>query len=98
MNIRFKFVRIRNRKHRGPRILYSIDTTKMQPAQECIARMVLMAMSERDGCYIARGKAARLGMRISALWARVFAGHIKCDDPRLEAAMEERETRRAMAA
>ncbi|MBA4136745.1 MAG: hypothetical protein C0518_05460 [Opitutus sp.] len=92
-SIRFPMTKERTGYRRGPRFRRVVDSTGLGGAPFCAARMINSAMLYRDAAPHARAelnKADRLGMRVSALWARVFAGQIENDDPRIEAAQRER--------
>ena len=98
-SIRFSFTRERTGYRRGPRFRRIVDCSNLDGAQACAARMINSAMLYRDGRqpeFVAEKKAAlgcriaRLGMRGSALWARVFAGQISQNDPRIDACTSER--------
>jgi|GEM_PF-3617093 len=93
-SIRFPRVKERTGYRRGPRYRLAIDSTGLHGARLCAARMVNSALLHRDAAPRAHrpefAKVDRLGMRLSALWARVFAGQIDQHDPRLDATQAER--------
>lgn len=91
ISIRFPMTRERTGRRTGPRYRRVVDRTGLFGAAFCAATSVGMALRERehakDGSHV---RIHRLGMRIHALWARVFAGQIDSHDPRLDVAMTER--------
>ena len=102
--LRFPLIRQRTGRRMGPRYRRVVDTSHLHGAGRCAASMINAAMCYRDeaplisrfapAAAIRRQqlhlRVARLGMRMSALWARVFAGQLRDDDPRLTAAMAAR--------
>lgn len=99
MNIRFSFTRERTGRRTGPRFRRVVDCSGLHGAALCSAKMVSLAMMYRDQVQATweqperrelAVRIARLGMRVQALWARVFAGQIDQHDPRLDAASDER--------
>lgn len=100
MTIRFPLTRERTGRRTGPRYRRVIDRTGLFGSAACAARSIDMAMRYRDEQQPAhlsdeqrqfRTRIARLGMRVMALWARVFAGQIDQHDPRLDEAINARE-------
>ena len=99
MTIRFPTTRERTGRRTGPRYRRVIDRTGLTGSALCAARMLSLAMLYRDESHThviqeRRAQAvriARLGMRIQALWARVFARQIDQHDPRLDEASNARE-------
>ena len=94
-SIRFPLVKEPTRARTGPRFHRVPDKKGLDGALACAAGMVSIAVSYRDGLHLHAGnpeslRVERLGMRTAALWARVFAGHIKSDDPRLVSATTEK--------
>ena len=103
-SLRFPLIRQRTGLRMGPRYRRVVDTSSLYGAARCVASMLNAAMRSRDESpMVARFapadairrqqlhlRAARLSMRLSALWARVFAGQIRDDDPRLADAMAAR--------
>jgi hypothetical protein len=78
---------------RGPRYRRVVDKSGLDGARFCAASMINSALLYRDAAPHPRpefNKADRLGMRLMALWARVFAGQIDGNDPRLDATQAER--------
>lgn len=91
ISIRFPMTRERTGRRTGPRYRRVVDRTGIFGAAFCAATSIKLSMSEREHAKEGRQvQIYRLGMRIHALWARVFAGQIDQQDPRLEAAMAER--------
>ena len=99
MSFSIKFPIVRVRPGYSRRILRVIDTTGLTGARACAARSLNGAIryrDERQPSYLSVEEAAMarrialLGMRADALWARVFAGQIANDDPRIDQAMTER--------
>lgn len=87
-SICFPLVKEKTGYRKGPRYRLVPDKTGLHGARACAADMVGVAMLDRDHRTTspAHARINRLHMRISALWARVFAGHIESDDARLLAA------------
>lgn len=80
---------------RGPRFRRVPDKSKLSGAARCAAGMVECAMRKRDAslrldAWHKDPSGAQLidraAMRSHALWARLFAGQIADNDPRLAAA------------
>jgi hypothetical protein len=99
MTIRFQMTRERTGRRTGPRFRRVVDCEGLSGAKLCAAKMLNLALMYRDQAlpaweHPARRRIAlriaRLGMRVQALWARVFAGQIDQHDPRLDAANDER--------
>lgn len=103
-SIRFPKVKERYKGDRR-RVRHTVDNAGLHGARFCACNMVRGALLYRDEAasltttkfsYLSaeriavRQRIARLGMRLDALWARVFAGHIDQSDPRIDAAMTER--------
>lgn len=95
-SIRFPLVIVKTRIGRHIYRALEADKTGLHGARLCAAGMITSAIHYRDRAAIIISQAelsdriAKLGMRHSALWARVFAGQISGDDPRLDSVMEER--------
>lgn len=99
-SIRFPLVKERTKLRRGPRFRLVVDKSGLFGARSCAAGMVNCAMNYRressderpsyrsDSFHQACLKLARLNMRIMSLWARVFAGHLEAEDPRIVAATD----------
>lgn len=89
-SIRFPMVRERTGYRRGPRFRRVPDPSSLSGARGCACRMVRVAMMDRDSAARAtdpeHARWHRATMRANALWARLFAGQIAEDDPRMEAA------------
>lgn len=100
MTIRFPLTRERTGRRTGPRYRRVIDAAGLYGSAACAARSINMAMRYRDerpaSYHTAESRQiavriARLGMRVMALWARVFAGQIDQHDSRLDEANNARE-------
>jgi hypothetical protein len=96
-SIRFPLVIERSRVGRRVFRRLVADKTGLRGAQYCAAGMITCALGHRDTRHSqfpdlveTYRKIARLGMRESALWARVFARQIDQHDPRLDAVAAER--------
>lgn len=98
-SIRFPMTRERTGRRYGPRYRRVVDVTGLIGSAACAARSINMAMRYRDehqqtqrplDQLMLANRIARLGMRVMAIWARVFAGQIDQHDPRLDAANNER--------
>jgi hypothetical protein len=97
-SIRFPLVIERTRYGRRTVKRLKADNTGLHGARACAANMISLALLDRDSRPACAGTAlaplfcriARLGMRQSALWARLFAGQIRDTDPRLAAVAAER--------
>lgn len=85
-SIRFPLVKEKTGYRKGPRYRLMADKSGLWGARACAAGMVSSAILYRDS-HISKSplglKLDRLQMRTSALWARVFAGHIEDTDARL---------------
>lgn len=99
MTIRFPMTRERTGRRTGPRFRRVVDCAGLNGAKLCAAKMLNLAMMYRDEVPASwvpadhrplQLRIARLGMRVQALWARVFAGQIDQHDPRLDVANDER--------
>lgn len=91
-SIKFPMTRERTGYRRGPRFRRVVDKTGLHGARFCAASMINSAMLYRDAMPHRRpefNKVERLHMRVSALWARVFAGQLDQNDPRIDAASRE---------
>lgn len=95
-HLRFPFDAERHpRRARAPR--RTIQCSGLKGAQLYAARMINSAIQYRDQLLpigapaVLHRRIARLGMRANALRARAFAGQLAPDDPRIEAAITERE-------
>lgn len=92
-SIRFPLIKERTRykNSKGRRYRIVADKTGLSGARSCAAGMINSAMLNRDHSYGPRfDRSQRHAMRVAALWARVFAGHIEATDSRIEAAHAER--------
>lgn len=96
-SIRFPLIVERSRSGRRVFRRLVADKTGLRGAKYCAAGMITCALSHRDTRHSqfpalveTHRKIARLGMRESALWARVFARQIDQHDPRLAAASAQR--------
>jgi hypothetical protein len=96
-SIRFPLITERTRVGRKVFKRLKVDQTGLHGARFCAAGMVSSALLYRDAAPSQFPERAalylrinRLGMRQSALWARLFAGQIKDNDPRLAAVDAER--------
>lgn len=103
-SLRYPLIRQRTGLRMGPRYRLAVDASKLHGAARCTANMLNASMRSRDEYAVASRaplfvasrrqqlhlRVARLSMRLSALWARVFAGQIRDDDARLTAAMAAR--------
>jgi len=86
--IRFPLVKEPTKWRRGPRFFRVPDQSGLYGARGCAAGMIAVAVHKRD---LARFQETdplniafvRASMRTSALWARVFAGHMEAKDPRV---------------
>lgn len=83
---------------RGPRYRRMPDKSGLQGAAFCAAGMLCNAIRHRDSAkrpwvssnvdlYV---RIERAGMRLSTLWARIFAGQIDQHDTRVAEAMAEK--------
>jgi hypothetical protein len=91
-SIKFPMTRERTGYRRGPRFRRVVDKTGLDGARFCAASMINSAMLYRDAVPHLRpefNQVDRLHMRVSALWARVFAGQIDQHDPRIDAASKQ---------
>lgn len=92
-SVRFPLVKERTGYRRGPRFRRVPDRSGLFGARSLAASMVGSAIIHRDRA--ARETDQRLvrwqraTMRLMALWARVWAGHIEQTDPRIDAAANE---------
>lgn len=103
-SLRFPLIRQRTGLRMGPRYRRVVDTSSLYGAARCVASMLNAAMRSRDEVPLVprfapaseirrqqlHRRVARMSMRLSALWARVFAGQLRDDDPRLTATMAAR--------
>lgn len=99
MSIRFPMIRERTGRRTGPRYRRVVDCSGLSGAAFCAAKSINLALMYRSNqqpvCLpperrqIAE-RIARLGMRVMALWARVFVGQVDQHDPRLVSAETER--------
>ena len=99
-SLRYPLIRQRTGRRIGPRYRLAIDTATLHGAARCVGSMLNAAMRSRDESPMVSRfappdairrqqlhlRVTRLSMRLHALWARVFAGQIRDDDPRLAAA------------
>lgn len=92
-SIRFPMKKERTGYRRGPRFRLVVDKAGLWGARSCAASMVNSAMlyrSQADAAADPRQRAFyRASMRVMALWARVFAGHLENSDARIDAAQAE---------
>lgn len=95
MNLRFPMIRERTGRRTGPRYRRVVDCSGLTGSAACAARSLSMAMRYRDQARAevtpSAAKIARMGMRVMALWARVFVQQISQHDARLDEASNARE-------
>lgn len=98
-SVRFPLIRVPIPHTRPRRHWQQIDTDRLTGAEQCVANMLNCALRYREeqprsmapaSKRVMHRRIARLNMRVHALWARVFAGHIDSGDPRIDAALDER--------
>jgi hypothetical protein len=95
ISIRFPMTKEKTGNRRGPRFRRVPDKSALNGAARCAAGMVACAILKRDSSLridawhkdpSAAQVIDRAAMRSHALWARLFAGQIADNDPRLAAA------------
>ena len=89
LSLRFPMTRERTGNRRGPRFRRIPDKTGLSGAAACTAGMIIAAIHRRESLHSRSPEPtlrrfARLQMRGHALWARIFAGQVSQDDPRVE--------------
>ena len=96
-SIRFPMKKESTGRRTGKRYRLVVDKTGLFGARSCAASMINSALIDREAAKDDLRMGAmnfvrfhRLGMRLDALWARVFAGQIDQHDPRLDAVSAER--------
>lgn len=97
ISIRFPLVKEKTGYRKGPRFRRVPDKAGLHGAASCVVSMLHSSIIHRDSA--ARPwvtlkvdqyrQIERAGMRLAALWARVFAGQIDQHDPRIDAASAE---------
>jgi len=99
ISIRFPLVKEKTGNRRGPRFRRVPSKAGLQGAASCACSMLHSAIIHRESAqgpgYSVKNadlhrRIERVGMRVAALWARVFAGQVDQHDARLDAAMSEK--------
>lgn len=92
LSLHYPMIREATGNRRGPRFRRVPDRSGLRGAALCVAGMVTCAIRKRDlarqplwasEVAVVSARVDRVVMRSHALWARVFAGQIRNDDPRL---------------